>query len=53
MQGFIRDCDAAYKNRLRRIEAPHWVGLIFDLANNRSHSLECFRYALRELVGHA
>ena len=41
-----------YKNRLRKIEAAQSIGPFLDPENNRSHSFQCFRDALRELVGH-
>jgi hypothetical protein len=40
-----------YKNRLRKIEAAKSIGPFVDLENNRSHSFQCFRDALRDLVG--
>ena len=40
-----------YKNRLRKIEAAQSIGPFVDLENNRSHSFQCFRDALRDLVG--
>ncbi len=41
-----------YKNRLRKIEAAQSIGPFLDPENNRSHSFQCFRDALRELIGH-
>ena len=41
-----------YKNGLRKIEAAQTIGPLIDPENNRSHSFQCFRDALRELVGH-
>ena len=41
-----------YRNGLRKIEAAKLIGPFVDLENNRSHSFQCFRDALRELVGH-
>ena len=40
-----------YKNGLRKIEAAQTIGPLIDLENNRSHSFQCFRDALRGLVG--
>ena len=33
-----------------RIEAAQTIGPLIDLENNRSHSFQCFRDALRYLV---
>ena len=40
-----------FRNRLRKIEAAQSIGPYIDPENNRSHSFQCFRDALRELVG--
>lgn len=40
-----------YKNGLRKIEAAQYIGPYIDPENNRSHSFQCFRDALKELVG--
>ena len=40
-----------YKNGLRKIEAAQSIGPLIDLENNRSHSFQCFRDALKDLVG--
>lgn len=39
-----------YKSGLRKIEAAQSIGPYIDPENNRSHSFQCFRDALRELV---
>ena len=40
-----------YKNGLRKIEAAQSIGPLIDLENSRSHSFQCFRDALKDLVG--
>ena len=40
-----------YKSGLRKIKAAQSIGPLIDLENNRSHSFQCFRDALRGLVG--
>ena len=40
-----------FKTRLRKIEAAQSIGPYIDPENNRSHSFQCFRDALEELVG--
>ena len=40
-----------YKSGLPKIEAAQSIGPFVDPENNRSHSFQCFRGALRELVG--
>ena len=40
-----------YESGLRKIEAAQSIGPYIDPENSRSHSFQCFRDALRELVG--